>query len=426
MFLSITNKAVQMVKLGSMKKGLIEYNTVIQTIGKIISLGLGFITIGILTRYLGEYGFGIYTLVFVYLSFFGIIGELGLQLTMVRELNKQTEKNDLIGTYFWLKVFLSFLSVGVAIIFLYFFPYSSTIKSAIIIASFGFGLGIFNTFGSTIFQSKVRLDLVTFSDLISRIVMTILIVVLVYGKFSLNVILIALVIGNFASLIFNFYQIRALCPLRFSFDRLLAKKIIRKSLPVAFITLLSLLYFKIDTLILSIYRPSEEVGNYGLVYRIFDNLLVLWGFYMASVYPILSDYVYSLQKDRAIELWKKSIKMALIASVSIAVVGIILAPTIIGFFAGKQFHGSIVSLRIILVGLPFFYLNNLFFHMCLTKEKNSIPIYAIFISLFFNLVLGLIFIPQYGYIGASIITVFTEIVLFLGYFGFTSFIKVKI
>jgi len=415
-----------MLKLGTMKEKIIEYNTAIQTVGKVVSAGLGFITIGILTRYLGESGFGTYTLVFVYLSFFGIIGELGLQLTMVRELNKQNNNENILGTYFWLKIILSLISVLVAIVFLLFFPYSWYVKSAIIIASFGFTLGTFNTFGSTIFQSKVRLDLVTFSDLISRIVTTILIITLVYLKFSLNTILIALLVGNFSSFLFNFYQIKKLTSFSFSFNRLLAQKLIIKSLPVALITLLSLLYFKIDTLILSLYRPAEEIGYYGLVYKIFDNLLVLWGFYMASVYPMLSDFIYSSQNEKALELWKKSKKTALTSSILIAVIGVVLAPLVISLFGGNQFVGSIISLRIVLIGLPFFYLNNLFFHLSLSKEKTKVPIYAIFISLIFNLILDLIFIPIYGYIGASIITVATEILLFISYISFTNFFKVKI
>jgi O-antigen/teichoic acid export membrane protein len=415
-----------MLKLNTMKKGIVEYNTAIQTIGKIISAGMGFVTIGILTRYLGESGFGIYTLVFVYLSFFGIFGELGLQLTMVRELNKQNKNEAILGTYFWLKVILSALSVIIALIFLLFFPYNWTVKSAIIIASFGFALGNFNTFGSTIFQSKVRLELVTFSDLISRIVTTLLIVVFVFLHFNLNIILSALIIGNCASLFFNFYQFKYLSSIRYIFDRLLAKNLIIKSLPVALITLLSLLYFKIDTMILSLYRPSEELGYYGLVNKIFDNLLVLWGFYMASVYPMLSDFVYKLQNEKALVLWNKSKKTALFSSVIIAIVGIIFAPLVISLFGGNRFEGSILSLRIVLIGLPFFYLNNLFFHLCLTKEKSKIPIYAILISLLFNLVLDLLFIPKYGYISASIITVSTEILLFVSYFSFTNYLKVKI
>jgi len=115
-----------MLKLGQMKRifYLIGYNTFVQILGKIVSTILGFISVGLLTRYLGQEGFGNYSLVFAYLSIFGIIADWGLQLTMVRELaRKQNLSEEIYGTYLWLKIFLAIFANLLAIIFLLFFPY---------------------------------------------------------------------------------------------------------------------------------------------------------------------------------------------------------------------------------------------------------------------------------------------------------------
>ena len=409
-----------------MKDKIIEYNMVIQTAGKILSAGLGFITVGLLTRYLGESGYGIYTIVFVYLSIFGIIGEMGLQLTMVRELNKlNSNKKTLIGTYLGLKIFLAAIMIIASIGSLIFFPYSAAIKGSIVIATFGYALGVFNTFGSTLFQAKVRLDLVTLSDLISRLIATLFIGAAVYFNLGINVVLLAILFGNAGSLIFNIIKATRFYKIEFVFESHQASLILRKSIPVALMTLLSLAYFKIDTVILSFYRPSDEVGLYGLVYKIFENLLVLWGFYMASVYPMLS--AYALRDEPTLKkIWTKSLKIALIFSFAVVLVGFFTAEWLILLFGGEGFLGSVISLRITLFSLPFFYLNNLFFHTFLAKERNIIPIAGMLISLFFNLVLCLIFIPKYGYVGASAITVFTEILLFFSYLLLSKKYKVSI
>ena len=114
----------------------IGFNTAIQILGKGISIILGFITVGLLTRYLGQEGFGNFTLVFAYLSLFGIIADFGLQLTMVRELaKKESLPQSIYGTYFWLKVILVIFSTLLAIICLLFLPYSRFLKIGIIVAS---------------------------------------------------------------------------------------------------------------------------------------------------------------------------------------------------------------------------------------------------------------------------------------------------
>ncbi|MBI4812347.1 oligosaccharide flippase family protein [Candidatus Falkowbacteria bacterium] len=60
----------------------IAYNTIIQIAGKIISTALGLIAVAIMTRHLGTLGFGQYTTIITFLSFFGIIADLGLTLRL--------------------------------------------------------------------------------------------------------------------------------------------------------------------------------------------------------------------------------------------------------------------------------------------------------------------------------------------------------
>ena len=65
----------------------IGFNTLIQFIGKAVSVLLGLATVALLTRYLGLAGYGNFTLVFAYMSFFGVFADFGLQLAIVRELS---------------------------------------------------------------------------------------------------------------------------------------------------------------------------------------------------------------------------------------------------------------------------------------------------------------------------------------------------
>ena len=385
---------------------LLGYNTLVQLIGKVISTILSLISVGLLTRYLGQEGFGNYSLVFAYLSIFGIFSDLGLQLTMIRELAQKKEKS-IYGAFFWTKFFLVFFSVILSWLFLLFFPYSRFLRIAILITSFGFALGSLNNFGMVIFQANLRLDLLTLVDLISRAVTVGFIIVFISLGKGLYSILNTILIGNLAGSFLIILLLRKFITFNFKFDFNLAKKIIRQSLPVGLISILALLYFKIDTLILSIFRGTEEVGIYNLAYKVLENILVLWGYYLATVYPLLASLL-KKQEKKMWEIWKRSNIIAVGSGLMLMLIGYVFAPLVIRILGGEGFKESILALRILLFSVPLFFINNLFYYFFLVREKMKQLLATIASSLMLNLILNIIFIPKWGYLAAAFNTLLTE------------------
>lgn len=397
----------------------IGFNTFIQIFGKAISIILSFISVGLLTRYLGQEGFGNFTLVFVYLSFFGVLANFGLQLTMVRDLAKKDKlPKEIYGTFFWLKIFLVVFAAILAIISLVFFPYSRFLKIGIIIASIGVAVGTLNSYGTVIFQANLRLDLVTLLDVLIKIVTVECIVLFVWLGLGFYSILNTILIGNLAGTVLIIFLLKKFIPFNLKFSFNLVKKIIKKSIPIGFTSLFALAYFKVDTLLLSVIRGTVEVGIYGLAYKVIENLLVLWAFYMATVYPLLSSLLNNKREKDTKRLWRQSLKIALFSSGVIIIFGFIFAPFVIQVLGGEKFSASIRVLRILLFSLPLCYLNNLFYHTFLLKEKIKFPLIAIGTSAIVNLVLNLIFIPRFGYIAATFNFLITQAYLLIFYLFF--------
>ena len=71
----------------------VAYNTMIQIIGKVISTILGLVAIAIMARYLRETGFGQYTTIITFLSFFGIMADFGLTL-ITSQMMSQPQANQ--------------------------------------------------------------------------------------------------------------------------------------------------------------------------------------------------------------------------------------------------------------------------------------------------------------------------------------------
>jgi len=66
----------------------VAYNTIMQIISKVITALLGLAVVTIMTRYLGRTGFGQYTTIITFLSFFGIFSDLGLTLTTAQMISQ--------------------------------------------------------------------------------------------------------------------------------------------------------------------------------------------------------------------------------------------------------------------------------------------------------------------------------------------------
>lgn len=387
----------------------IGFNTVIQIAGKIISVILSIFTVVLITRYLGTEGYGNFALVFTYVSFFSVISDFGLQLAMVRELSQNENEEKPYGSFLLLKSILILLSSLIAIITLFFLPYVYPIKLGIFIAIIAVAFSGITNYGTSIFQSRIRLDLVTYIDVLTKIFTVGFIIFFVYMKLNLYFIISTVLIGNSIGLAITFFLLKE--TFYFKYDKSQIKKILTMSFPIGITSFVGLAYFKVDTIMLSVMKNPTEVGLYTLSYKVLENFVLIWGFYMASVYPLFAKFKGESSFNKMNKLLINSFFIAILISTLIIIFGIIFAPFIIDTLAGKEFDNSINSLRILLFSIPFLFINNLLSDFCIVLKAIRIIFIGILISLIINILLNLWLIPLYGFIGASYVTVISAIIL---------------
>jgi len=389
-------------------------NTVIQSTGKVISIILGFSAVFLLTRYLGVEGYGEFTLVFSYLAIFGILADFGLHLSMIKILPRYKEDQKKIsGSYFIIRFLFVIASGLFALLCLLFFPYSFETKILIFIGAIGVGIGYLSGFGNAIFQSKLRIDLIIYIDILGKIITIFFIYLFIQLRLNIYFIILTILMGNMASFMLSTYYLIKRQEFSLAFDKKIVRDLLTISIPVGITSFFALLYFKIDILLLSFFKGSSDIAYYGVSYKIFENLLLLWGFYMASAYPILSS---KINKDSEFNKFlKQCIITATISSTIIVVGGYIVSPFLVKIIAGEKFMFSSDSLRILLFSVPIFFINNIFYHVFLLRDKMWILVRILIGSLLFNIVINLIVIPKYSFIGTSYTTVVTELFTFMFY-----------
>jgi O-antigen/teichoic acid export membrane protein len=188
-----------------------------------------------------------------------------------------------------------------------------------------------------------------------------------------------------------------------------SKALILSSLPLGLMLFFNLLYAKADTFILSIYRPTYDVGVYGISYKFFEVLLAFPTFLANSVYPLLLKEQKNPKKY--FSLFKRYTSLFVFLSFLITVISFISAPLI--SILKVEFVKSVVPLQILILSLPFFFLTSLLqWHFLIKgKMKFLVPLYGG--ALILNIFLNIIFVPTFSYYAASITTGLSEALVFV-------------
>lgn len=196
----------------------------------------------------------------------------------------------------------------------------------------------------------------------------------------------------------------------FSFDKTWIKPLLFQSAPLGLMLLFNLIYFRADIIILSVFRTTQEVGIYGMAYRIFEFLIAVPLFLSNSIYPLL--LVHRKNYGTLMRLAKKYAVVYLIISIALVLISWFFAPLLI--FVQKEFNHSIIPFRILLLSLPLFFITSLFQWILVAQKKQKFLLVLYVCLGGLNVALNVLFIPRYGILSASIITGVSELLVLLG------------
>ena len=125
----------------------------------------------------------------------------------------------------------------------------------------------------------------------------------------------------------------------------------------------------------------------------------------------LFDYA-DAARDTFVRAYVLAIRMLLIVSIPIAVATVFLAEAIILFFGGREYlPHSVIALQVLIWFLPFSYVNSLTQYVLIAINQQRFITTSFIIATGLNIILNLILIPMYSYVGAAAVTIVSEVVL---------------
>ncbi len=391
----------------------IVYNVAVSTISKVLSTVGALINIALITRYLGQDAFGLYITALAFFLFFNSIGDWGLYQTMTRKISRpNAEEGKIVSNVAGLRVTISLLIVLLAPVIISFLPYPKELKIALIIISFAFFFSSFTQMLVGLFQKRLLMDRVALTELAGKVLQVTLVFVGVKLDLGFNFIVSTLL----ATMAFNFFVVliisRKYIKFKLSFDFAYWKKILIQAAPIGLSVVVTFVYFKADSIILSLLRPISEVGIYGAAYKIIENLSFFPSMIVGLTMPLFAYNIFT-NREKFILIVNKNFKVFIIMALPLVIGAVMLSEGIINVIAGPEFISAAPVLKIIIFSIAFIFFGHLFNSILIAAKLQKQLFWALLAAAIFNLTLNLLLIPKYSYIATSYISVATELLVVL-------------
>ncbi|MBU4608944.1 MAG: flippase, partial [Euryarchaeota archaeon] len=410
-------------------------NVGVNGISQIFLSLIGFLFMIYLARFLGEGGFGQYNFVLSFTSLFVIFSDLGVNQLLVREVARNKElSEDYTNNAFLLKIPLSILTFLGIVFFTYFLDF----QGDLVFLLYLFGLyHILQTLSLTylsLFNALEKMEYVSLFQIVEKIIIVslgFLILFMGYGLLEIGyVYLLAGFFDLFFAMILSF---KKLIKPRFNINLKLQKDLIINGLPFGLNSLFAVFFFKIDTILLALLVGDVAVGIYNAAYNPLLTLsMIVAAMVSTAVYPVMSRQ-FNDSKHLLGSFAVISSKYLAIIGFPIALACLVLADKFILLFYAGSYLESILPFQILAFFIPIRMISTITGTFLSSINRQGLRTVSVCLSAAFNVVLNLLLIPLFSFVGASIATVLSEMLLYgffiffiMRYYGFINVNKVLI
>jgi O-antigen/teichoic acid export membrane protein len=393
----------------------IARNTGLQTGAYILGLGLSVGGAAIVTRYLGVRAFGTFSLLAVLLTLPLTVINGSFDTLAVRRLSVDSDAD---GTFFRnvlalkLSVALTFVSLAVAVSWLVSLPLALRLA----VAAFGIAIVASAVQGTllAVEQARLRFQLPVFVDVGTRLLTLaglLLLATAPHPQSAASRVALCVVVSAGAAVLCLTYSIarrRRSVTLRLSRNRGMWARLSRSAGPLALISLLGLVNYRLDVVVLGAMAGTHAVGIYAVATRFIDAALPLAAFFVAASFPVLAVSAANATASRQGQV-QRGAEFLLLASVPLTLGGWIFAPQLIHALAGAQYDAAVLPLRVLLLSLPFSYLSTFLLFLVIAADRQRRVLPLLVGSIVLNVVLCTALIPFYSYNAPAIATLVSEV-----------------
>lgn len=388
-------------------------STLYQIIARIASSGATFLITILVARHFGVSAYGDYAKVTAFVTMFYLLSDFGFNAMFLQLDQSLIHFHDL----FYTRIFLSGVLIATIDGIAFFLPYSNTtnigFSPLVRMSIVAFSLTIltesivYSTFA--IFQKKVIYEKYMLATIIGSVATFSIVGVFILLNFSLFWVFAGFVLGGIIESAFSIiFSEEKLLPMTLHIN--FVRELFYQTIPVALILFFNLVYFRIDTFLLSLFRASIDVGIYDISVKVFDFLIALPLFLSNALYPKLIEQ--EKNNQNVIRITLTYVFRFFIFGLIITVPFWFLSPLIFTLIK-KELIPAVIPLRILLLSLPIFFATSILQWILLSKKQQKfLSLVYLFLTLL-NITFNILFIPKFGYIASAIITDVGELIVLI-------------
>ncbi len=396
----------------------LAFNTAAQLVGKVASTAIGVIIVGLLTRYLGQDGFGAYSTANAFLQIFTLFLDLGINVTFVALLGEHADdpvyERRCVSALFTFRLVSAGCLTILAPLLGWLSPYPLEIKLAIMALTGSLLFPGLTQLITGVQQRHLQTQIGAVGEVLGRIILLAGIFIARASGWGLIPIMWFVSLGSAANFFFNIWLTRPRGLFRWNWDLAFWKTTLMRSWPIGVSIFFNLLYYKGDTLVLSFTRSQAEVGIYSAAYRVLEILITIPFMLAGLMLPLFSEAWGKGDKARLTFLTKESASALMFLIAPMVMGTLVLADRIMLLVAGPDFAASAGILRVLIVATGIIFMNVIYAHVvvAIQAQRQMLPIY---IATALGIGAGYLFlIPRYGMWAAAWLTVASEVFVTAG------------
>jgi len=395
----------------------IAKNSIFFMAGNILETLFNLIISFYLARYFGQSGFGKLSFLTVFFFFLGSADNQLIRPILIREMSRGEENVAyVVGNGLIIRGLVSVLAIILFWITIWFLKPTAEIVTLAFFTSIGLLITSLISSYETIFQAKLKMGNFIALNLLSKIFILVLIYIIAFRKGDLfSFYSLSLIPSIILLLQVKYYSGKIIKP-KFEIDFRLWKNIFKESWPLGLTAVFIFFYHRIDQIILFGMKGPREVGLYSAAVRLAEYFTIVPIALMISALPLMSKY-YKLSKNDFERVYQLSYKYLLIFIVPVASYFSIFSSNIISSIYGKGFSSSGPALHILIWAEVFVFMGVVNNAILIATNKQILDPFFTGMSAIINIVLNLILIPKYGFMGAAVASLFSYPVgPIMGYF----------
>ena len=380
----------------------------------VLDFALGFLLLAFVTRYLGPVRCSDYFLIFAVAEVLKILADFGVEGIVTREVARDRARAEaLLGGALSLRwvIFGAAFLVELCVV-------------ARIGMSFAFVAALAVATVSQFFASNAMLFIAVYKgfekmgyETLLAVVLRGLSVLLLWLVVVFNLGFVAVFIAIALSQLVRMAVGLAIIHRKFARVRLIPsmtswKKLLGESYPLGLSAFFLFASFRVGIFVIRAIGKAEDVSFFSLPHMVVLQIAVISYAVVIALFPVFSRL--AIASSDALKIaFDKSFKFIFALSLILMMLIIKYASQIVVIIGGADFAESGIALKVLGCTIPFLFLIHLLHFLLISADRQGYVLAGFIVCFSMSLSLNILFVPRWGYVGASWATLVSYAMLFI-------------